>query len=143
MQAVPRCPARAAGGNEQAGSVCRHRQLAGPAAGLNPHPETAAQRFVRRFLFSPVSGRAASFTDISHFVLSAVLQQHRLKPSQQHHSTVSALFHYRFKSVSERLAQISIFYHLPVFLCYLLGLNLYFLDVLSNFQRFFKHSPSC
>lgn len=34
MQAVPRCPARAAGGNEQAGSVCRHRQLAGKAPGL-------------------------------------------------------------------------------------------------------------
>ena len=95
------------------------------------------------FFFSPVSGRVAPFTDISHFVLSVVLQQHRLKPSQQHHSTVSALFHYRFKSVSNRSAQISIFYHFPVFLCYLLGLYSYFLGIPSNFQRFFKRSPSC
>ena len=76
------------------------------------------------FFFSPVSGRISFFTNVSHFVLSAVLQLHRLKPSQQHHSTVSVLFHYRFKSVSNRSAQISIFYHFPVFLCYLSGLYL-------------------
>jgi hypothetical protein len=79
----------------------------------------AAVSFFRRF-----PGAPRFFTNVSHFVLSVVLQQHRLKPSQQHHSTVSALFHYRFKSVSNRSVQISISYHFPVFLCYLSGLYL-------------------
>ena len=65
--------------------------LAGPAAGLNPHPETVAQRFCAA-VSSPFSGFIALFTNVSHFYLSVVLQQHYLKPSQQHHSTVSKAF---------------------------------------------------
>ena len=105
-------------------------------ASCTPHPETAAQRFVRRFLFSPVSGRAALFHKCFTF---CSFGSFATTPFQ----AVTAVSQLRFKSVSRRPAQIPIFYHFPVFLCYLSGLSLYFLDIPSNFQCFFKHSPSC
>ena len=112
MQAVPRCPARAAGGNEPHGSVCRHCRLAGPTAGLNPHPETAAQRFVRRFLFFAgfrarhifhkyftfwsFDGSAAapsqSVTAASQYRLSTVSKAYQIAPLKFPYSSISPSF---------------------------------------------------
>ena len=56
---------------------------------------------------------------------------------------VTAASQYRFKSVSNSLSQSTIFSHFVVFLCYLSGLYLYFLGILSIFGYFFRHFPPC
>jgi len=44
------------------------------------------------FFFLRFPGAPRFFTNVSHFVLSVVLQQHHFKPSQQYHSSVSKAF---------------------------------------------------
>ena len=56
---------------------------------------------------------------------------------------VTAASQYRFKSVSNSPSRSTIFSHFVVFLCYLSGLYLCFLGILSIFWYFFKHSPPC
>ena len=66
-----------------------------PTGWAGSWPEPASRNRCTAFcaaVFSPFSGFIALFTNVSHFYLSVVLQQHHLKPSQQCHSTISKAF---------------------------------------------------
>ncbi len=78
------------------------------------------------FFFAGFRARRA-FTNISHFVLfggSATAPSQAVTAASQYR--LQHCFITVFKSVSETSLPHPIFYHLPLLLCYLLGLNLYF-----------------